>query len=220
MLIAPYIDHTLLSPTTSPEAVQTLCAEAVQYGFAAVCIPPFYVTLARHKTRGSNVKVATVAGFPLGYASIEAKYAEIKSAIADGADELDMVVNLCALKSGDWNYLEREILTCIQPVRLYRKTIKVIIETGELTDAELIKSCEVYAKYKVDFVKTSTGYAAKGADTHTIELLRAHLPENIQIKASGGIRTLSLAEALIKSGATRLGTSAGMSLIKERENVI
>lgn len=210
--IAGYIDHTVLKPTTLPADIEKLCNEALQFGFAAVCVPPHYVKTARSLTQGSAVATATVIGFPFGYSCISAKVEEVKKAIADGADELDIVINLCALKSADWDYLSAEITACLQPIRLHRKIIKVIIESGILTDEEIIGCCDLYAKHKVDFMKTSTGYAEHGASIHAIQLMRAQLPAEIQIKASGGIRTFAFAEELIAAGATRIGASASVAI--------
>lgn len=216
MNIAAYIDHTILKPTTTLPDVEQLCAEAVRYRFAAVCVPPYYVAAAKKLTEQSEVTVATVIGFPFGYSSIAAKVEEIKKAIADGADELDMVINLCALRNQDWEYLSREIVACLQPIRLNRKIIKVIIESGILTDDEIIACCDLYTKHKVDFVKTSTGYAEHGASIHAVSLMRSHLPEEIQIKASGGIRNFALAQELIEAGATRIGASASVAIVNNR----
>jgi deoxyribose-phosphate aldolase len=218
MNIASYIDHTILKPTTQNADIDQLCAEAVQYRFAAVCVPPPYISRARSATQQSEVKTATVIGFPFGYSTIEAKVAEVKQAITDGADELDIVINLCALKNGDWDYLSREIVACLQPVRLHRKVVKIIIESGILTDEEIVKCCGLYAKHKVDFVKTSTGYAEKGASVHAVRLMRANLPAEIEIKASGGIRTFAFAEELVLAGASRIGASAGITIVKEQQS--
>ncbi len=217
MNIASYIDHTILSPVTTAADVQRLCAEAVQYQFAAVCVPPHYVSLAKASLESTTVKITTVIGFPFGYSSTASKIASIKKAIADGVDELDMVHNLCTLKNGDWEYLSQEMAACLQPVRLYDKVIKVILETGLLSDEALIKCCALYAKRKVDFVKTSTGYAPEGATVKAVSLLRKHLPETIHIKASGGIRTLAFARELIEAGAGRIGTSAGVNIVLSDE---
>lgn len=212
MNIASYIDHTVLKPTTRNADIDKLCAEAVQYEFAAVCVPPPYISRAKAATRQSAVKTATVIGFPFGYSCIEAKVAEVKQAITDGADELDIVINLCALKNGDWDYLAKEIVACLQPIRLHRKVVKVIIESGILTDEEIVTACVLYAKHKVDFVKTSTGYAEQGASVHAVRLMRTNLPASIEIKASGGIRTFAFAEELILAGATRIGASASIAI--------
>lgn len=210
--IAGYIDHTILKPTTLLADVEKLCSEARQYGFAAVCVPPHYIKAARKLVDGSSVAVATVIGFPFGYSCTEAKVQEVRQAIADGADELDIVINLCALKSGDTDYLSAEITACLQPARLHRKIVKVIIESGILTDEEITTCCRLYAAHKVDFLKTSTGYAEQGASVHAVQLMRTLLPEEIQIKASGGIRTFAFAQELIAAGATRIGASASVAI--------
>ena len=191
--------------------------EAASFEFAAVCVPPPFVKIAKAFTANTHVKVATVIGFPFGYSAIEAKVAETVLAIVDGADELDMVANLIAIRNGDWAYLEKEIATIIQVIRSKGKVIKVIIESGILLEEEIIKCCELYAKYGVDFVKTSTGYAEKGASAAAVKLMRQHLPANIQIKASGGIRTFAFAQELIAAGATRLGCSASVAIMKESQ---
>lgn len=215
MNIEQYIDHTILKPTTTILDVQQLCKEALEHQFAAVCVPPYFVAKAAQLLAGTSVKVATVIGFPFGYSSIAAKEAEVRQAIAQGADELDIVINLAALKAGDWDYLSREITTLLQPIRLHRKIVKVIIESGILIDNEVIHCCELYAKHKVDYVKTSTGYAEKGAETATVALMRKHLPAEIKIKASGGIRTFAFAKELIDAGAVRIGASAGVAIAAE-----
>jgi len=213
MNIAPYIDHTLLHPATTTADIQRLCAEAVQHQFAAVCVSPYHVFTAAEALRDSDVKVATVVGFPMGYSSTESKIAAIKKAIADGADEIDMVQNLSALKNKDWAYISGETAACLQPLRLHNKSLKVIVETALITDEELIRCCELYAQRKVDFVKTSTGFAAEGATLKAVQLMRKHLPETIFIKASGGIRTFDFAFELIEAGAARIGTSAGVGMM-------
>ncbi len=210
--IAGYIDHTVLKPTTLLTDIVKLCDEARQFQFAAVCVPPHYVQAAREYTQDSPVATATVIGFPFGYSSIGAKVEEIKKALAEGVDELDIVINLCALKSGDWDYLSAEITACLQPIRLHRKIVKIIIESGILTDEEIIGCCNLYARHKVDFMKTSTGYAEHGASVHAVQLMRANLPPEIQIKASGGIRTFAFAKELIEAGATRIGASASVAI--------
>jgi deoxyribose-phosphate aldolase len=217
MNIASYIDHTILKPTTSPADVKKLCSEAVEYGFAAVCVPPPFVRTSKAALAGSGVKVATVAGFPFGYSVALAKLAEVQQAIKDGADELDVVINLAALKSGSWSYLESEIELLAEPVHAGGKLIKVIIESGILTDEEIIRCCDIYAKAGVDFVKTSTGYAEKGATLEAVQLMRANLPSGIKIKASGGIKTYSFATQLISAGADRLGCSASVAIVLQSQ---
>jgi deoxyribose-phosphate aldolase len=172
------------------------------------------IKVAKNFLPTSSVKIATVIGFPFGYAAAEAKIAEIILAMVDGADELDMVVNLIALKNNDWQYLANEITHILPIVKQQNKVIKIIIESGVLTDEEIIRCCELYGTAGVDFLKTSTGYAEKGATVEAVSLMRKHLPGNIQIKASGGIRSYAFAKQLIEAGATRLGCSSSVSLIK------
>lgn len=213
MNIAAYIDHTLLKPTILTAEIEKLCAEAHEYGFAAVCVPPPFVKRCKTILSPTHIKVATVTGFPFGYSVIEAKLAETVMAIVDGADELDMVINLVALKNGDWAYLEKEVRLVLEMVRKSNRVLKVIIESGVLTQDEIIRCCKLYAAAGVDFVKTSTGYAEKGASVEDVQLIRKHLPSTIKVKASGGIRTYEFASQLIAAGAERLGCSAGVGIV-------
>ena len=215
MNINSYIDHTILKPTTTLAEVEKICSEAVEYRFAAVCIPPLFVTKAVNLVKDSDVKVATVIGFPFGYSAIEAKVAEIVLAMVDGADELDMVINISAIKNNDWNFIANEINVIMPIVKSKSKIIKVIIESGILTDDEIIKCCDIYGMAGVDYVKTSTGYAEKGASVHAVKLIRSHLADSIKIKASGGIKTYSFAKELIDAGADRLGCSSSVQIVKE-----
>ena len=215
MDIASYIDHTILKPTTTVSEVEKICTEAITYGFAAVCIPPPFVRLAKGLLTGTTVKVATVIGFPFGYSAIEAKVSEILLAIVDGVDELDMVINLVALKNNDWAYLAGEISTIFPLVKGKNKVLKVIVESGVLTEEELIRCCTIYGTAGVDFMKTSTGYAATGATVEAVEIMRKHLPSSVKVKASGGIRSADFALALIAAGATRLGTSSGVAIVEQ-----
>ena len=213
MSIATYIDHTVLKPGTSLEDIQKLCNEAREYSFAAVCIPPYFVSNAYALLKNSNIKIATVIGFPFGYNNYEAKFKEAEIAVKDGANELDMVMNIAAFKNGDYNYIKEEVQTILQVMNKTNTILKVIIETGLLSDEEIIKCCDLYKNYPVNFLKTSTGYAEKGASVEAVSLMRKHLPEHIQIKASGGIKTFEFADALIKAGATRLGCSASVAIV-------
>lgn len=215
MNIASYIDHTVLKPTTTITDVEKLCAEAMQYDFAAVCVPPLFVKKAKELTAGSSVKVATVIGFPFGYSAIEAKVAEIILAILDSADELDMVINISAIKNKDWQFLASEINTVMPIIKGKGKIIKVIIESGILTDEEIITCCDIYGAAGVDFMKTSTGYAEKGATVHAVQLMRAHLASTIKIKASGGIKDYDFALQLINAGADRIGCSSSVKIAEE-----
>ena len=213
MTLSQYIDHTILKPTTLISDIEKLCAEAIEYQFAAVCIPPNFVKRAKSLVDGSSVKVATVIGFPFGYSAVEAKIAEILLAIVDGVDELDVVINISAIKNNDWQYLANEINHIMPIVRNGKKVIKIIIESGILTDTEIISCCEIYGLAGIDYLKTSTGYAEKGATVEAVKLFRLHLPDQVQIKASGGIRDYVFAKQLIDAGATRLGCSAGVAII-------
>ncbi len=217
--LASYIDHTILKQTTTLSDIDRVCVEASLENFKAVCIPPKYVTDAKKMLDGSRVKVATVIGFPLGYNATDTKVKEIEEALNLGADEVDMVIDLGALKNGDWKHLEKELRACLKPVRAAGKVIKIIVESGILTDNELIACCELYGKYDIDFMKTSTGFAEKGATVHAVELMKLHLPKHINIKASGGIKNYKFAKELIDAGATRLGCSASMQIMKESREV-
>lgn len=213
MSIAHFIDHTILKPETLSTDIEKVCAEAVTHGFASVCVPPYFVVLAKQKTTGSTVKVATVIGFPFGYSHHSAKVAEIGEALANGADELDMVINVAALVNGDIALLDAEIKAVVQAVGDSGATLKLILETGILTEDQIMACCVLYSNYPVQFLKTSTGYAAKGATVEAVQIMRANLPEHIQIKASGGIRDYAFAKQLIDAGATRLGCSASVAIV-------
>ncbi len=208
------IDHTFLKPDAKEEDIRRLCDEALQYGFAAVCIPPFYVPLAAEMLADSSVAVATVIGFPLGYSCTAAKVEEIKKAINDGAEELDVVVNLCAVKSGRWNVVRNDMDAVIRAAHLKGKIVKIIIETGLLTDEEMKRLCQMAAELEADFVKTSTGFNGPGASVEVVRKLRKCLPKGAKIKASGGIRTPEFAQELVEAGADRLGASSGPLLVK------
>ncbi len=214
MNLNQYIDHTILKPTTLISDIEKLCAEAKQYQFAAVCVPPNFVKQAKNLLKDSAVKVATVIGFPFGYSAVEAKIAEILLAMVDGADELDVVINISAIKNNDWLYLANEINHIMPIIRSKDKIIKIIIESGILTDEEIIKCCEIYGLAGIDYLKTSTGYAEKGATLEAVKLFRQHLPNQVQIKASGGIRDYAFAKQLLDAGATRLGCSAGVAIVQ------
>jgi len=219
-MIASYIDHTVLKPTTTVADIEKLCNEARQYGFAAVCVPPLFVKTALALVAGSSVKVATVIGFPFGYSAIEAKVAETVLAIVDGVHELDVVINISAIKNNDWQYLASEINTLLPIIRKTDKVVKIIIESGVLTDDEIIKCCDLYGAAGVDFMKTSTGYAEKGATVEAVALMRRHLADAIKIKASGGIKSYTFAQQLIAAGADRLGCSSSVQIVAEEKAAI
>ena len=213
MPLNKYIDHTILKPTCLVSDIEKLCAEAKQYDFAAVCVPPNFVKLAKEKLADSTVQVATVIGFPFGYSATEAKIAEIILAMVDGADELDVVANIAAIKNGDWSAIADEINHIMPIIRSKNKVVKIIIESGVLTDDEIIKCCDIYGIAGIDYLKTSTGYAEKGASVEAVKLFRKHLPDQVQIKASGGIRDYAAAKLMIDAGATRIGCSAGVAIV-------
>lgn len=213
MNLAARIDHTLLKPDASKEEIKNLCAEAKEYGFAAVCIPPYFVRKCKQWLSGTSVKIATVVGFPLGYAHTPAKVEEARRAIDEGADEIDMVLNIIALKADDTNYLKNELTSVATITQLRGGKLKVILETGLLTEAEIIRACKLCTEMSVDFVKTSTGFVQPGATVEVIKLLRKTLPKSIKIKASGGIRTKEFALQLVEAGADRIGSSASVSIV-------
>lgn len=218
MNLAPYIDHTILKPGLLLSEVAKVCSEAVEYGFAAVCIPPMMVKPAINYLKQLKAthlpKVATVIGFPFGYAAIEAKLAETVLAIVDGADELDVVINYTAIKNNDWQLVANEINHMMPIITNKNKVVKVIIESGMLTNDEIIKCCDLYGAAGVHFIKTSTGYAEKGASVEAVALIRKHVSDAVQIKASGGIRNYEFAKALVEAGATRLGCSSSIAIVK------
>ena len=207
MNLNQFIDHTILKPSTLVADIDKLCAEAIQYHFAAVCVPPNFVKQAKALTQGTSVKVATVIGFPFGYAAVEAKIAEIVLAM------VDVVANISAIKNKDFTYIANEINHIMPIIKTKGKTIKVIIESGILTDEEIIACCDIYGAAGIDYLKTSTGYAEKGATVEAVKLFRLHLPNHVQIKASGGIRDYAFAKELVDAGATRLGCSAGVAIV-------
>lgn len=214
MSLAQFIDHTALKQTTQLTDIEQLCSEATTYGFAAVCVPPFYVSFANDILIDSGVAIATVVGFPFGYHSISSKVAEAEEAVRNGADELDVVMNVAAFKNNMISYLEEEISELVAVAKKNDILVKVIIESGILSEEEIIRCCRLYKNYDVDFLKTSTGFAEKGASEEAVRIMRAHLPSHIRIKASGGIRTAEDARKMIDAGASRLGCSAGVAIIK------
>jgi deoxyribose-phosphate aldolase len=208
------IEHTLLKPYSNLSQVEKHCAEAIAYQFYGVCVIPYFVRTAKNLLQKSNVRLVTVVGFPFGYNHTPAKVEEVKKVIDAGADEIDMVMNIAALKNADYNVVANDIESVAMAVHMHNKLIKVIIESGILTDEEIIKACAICADAGVNFVKTSTGYSETGATLHAVQLIRKSLPAKIKIKASGGIKTRSFALQLIEAGADRIGTSSGVELVK------
>ena len=213
MDIAKMIDHTILKPEATKEQVKVLCEEAMEYGFASVCVNSSFVPYRSELLSDSQVKVCTVIGFPLGAASTVAKVAETKDAIANGADEVDMVVHVGMIKSKDWDYVEHDIQEVVDAAR-HKAAVKVIIETCLLTEEEKVKVCQICKDTGADFVKTSTGFSSGGATKEDVALMRKTVGEEMGVKASGGVRTKESAEEMLAAGATRLGTSSGIEIVK------
>lgn len=211
--VARMIDHTLLKPDATPDEIRTLCSEARTYSFASVCINPCYVKMCRDLLRGSVVKVCTVIGFPLGATTTEVKRAEAEQAIQNGAQEIDMVINIGMLKQGDYDYVFNDINQVVLAGKRSRVLTKVILETVLLTDEEKIKACVLSKKAKADFVKTSTGFSKGGATAGDIALMRLVVGSDMGVKASGGVRTAEDARAMIASGADRIGASASVKIV-------
>jgi len=212
MSLARFIDHTILKNSTTLTDIIKICNEAMEFGFAAVCVPPYFVQDAKKLIEASPVRLAAVIGFPFGYHHYKTKLTEAQLALDEGADELDVVMNIAAFKSNDIAYVETEIAEVSKLTSERGKTLKVIIESGILTEEEIIKCCQLYQHFPVQFLKTSTGYADKSASIEAVETMRRNLPEHIQIKASGGIRTAEFAQQLVNAGATRLGCSASVAI--------
>ena len=216
MSIASYIDHTLLKPDATGEQIDQLCAEAREYGFASVCVNPYYVARCVKNLKGTDVKVCTVVGFPLGATTAESKAFEALQAIASGAKEIDMVMNVCAMKSGHTKAIEQEIQARAAAVE-GQAILKVIIETCLLTDEEKNQACRIARRSGADFVKTSTGFSTGGATVEDVALMRKAVGSKLGVKASGGIRDYATAKAMIEAGATRIGASAGVAIVKEEQ---
>ncbi|MBX2897598.1 MAG: deoxyribose-phosphate aldolase [Cyclobacteriaceae bacterium] len=210
--LAHYIEHTNLSATLTIGAIDQLVSEAREFGFAGVCVPPFWVKRAQREIGSDKILLVTVAGFPLGYSTTETKLDEIKRAIDNGADEVDVVWNLSSFKTGlPWTKIE--IAKCSKLVHDHQKILKVIIETAYLSDAEIAEASKLCADAGADFVKTSTGFAPAGATVEHVKIMRQSVPETVGIKASGGIKTYAQALQLIEAGADRLGTSSGKNIV-------
>lgn len=220
MNFASMIDHSFLSQVTTIADIKILCSEAKEFGFRAVCIPPLFVKRAKEILKDSSVKVATVTGFPFGYSAIEAKLAEAVLAIVDGADEIEMVQNITAVKNADWQYLAKEINTIMPVIKSKGIAMTVILETGLLNVTELITCCDIYGAAGVDYVKTSTGFSTIGATVEAVSLLRTHLSDTVKINASGSVNTYQFALKLMEAGASSVSTNESIQLIKEAEVVI
>lgn len=207
-----YIDHTLLKPEVTKEQIVQLCQEAKEYQFAAVCVNPIWVNLCANELKGTEVKVATVVGFPLGATTPEVKAFETKQAVSHGATEIDMVLNIGALKSGDKDLVKRDIAAVVEAAG-DQAIVKVILETGLLTDEEISESSKISVEAGAHFVKTSTGFGPGGATVPHIELMRKTVGPDIGVKASGGVRDYETALAMVQAGANRIGASAGIAIV-------
>ena len=216
MSIASYIDHTLLKQDATGQQIDQLCAEAAQYHFASVCVNPYYVARCVKNLKGTDVKVCTVVGFPLGATTTEAKVFETLQAIATGATEIDMVINVGALKSGHIKGVEQDIQALVAACE-GNALLKVIIETCLLTDEEKVLACQIAKRCGADFVKTSTGFSTGGATVEDIALMRETVGPEMGVKASGGIRDYAKAKAMVEAGATRIGASAGIAIVEAEQ---
>lgn len=215
--IQNYIEHTNLKATITSGAIELLLKEAHEHNLFGICVPPFWVKKAKRDIGKSTIQLVTVIGFPLGYQMSQTKEAEALQAIKDGADELDMVLNVSALKS-EMMWPKIEIAKMGKLAHENGKILKVIIETAYLTETEIIEACKICADAGADFVKTSTGFAPEGAKVEHVKLMRSVLPEHVGIKASGGIKTFEQAVELIEAGADRIGTSSGPQICQDAEN--
>ena len=211
--VARMIDHTLLSPDATPESIKKLCDEATKYNFASVCVNPCYIKLCNGLLQGTNVKVCSVIGFPLGATTTEVKRSEAEQVLKEGAQEIDMVINVGMLKSGNYDYVFNDINQVVLAAKKYGAVAKVIIETALLTDEEKVKACLIAKSAKADFVKTSTGFSKGGATAGDVALMRYVVGSAVGVKASGGVRTLEDAREMIRSGADRIGASASVKIV-------
>ena len=214
MEINKYIDHTVLKATTTPKDIEKLCNEAKEYKFYSVCVNGCYVSLCKKLLVNTEVKVAAVIGFPLGAMSTEAKVYEAKKCIEDGANEIDMVINVGMLKAKEYDYVREEIRQIKEAIGT--NVLEVIIETCYLTDDEKVKACELAVEAKADFVKTSTGFGTNGATFEDVTLMKKTVGNRAKVKASGGVKTYETAVKYIELGAERLGTSSGIQIINKK----
>ena len=210
--LAAYIDHTLLKPDASRAQLEQLCAEAIEHKFFSVCVNGSWVMTARHLLENTDIKVACVVGFPLGAMAADVKRFETETAVDDGAHEIDVVLNIARLKAGDDKYVLRELIDVAEAAD--ERTVKVILETCLLTDAEKIRACQLVVESGAHFVKTSTGFSSAGATLADVKLMRETVGPKFGVKASGGVRDAQTALAMIAAGATRLGTSSGIAIVK------
>jgi deoxyribose-phosphate aldolase len=213
--IARLIDHTLLKPDATRAQIETLCAEAREHGFATVCVNPTWVPLCARLLRGSETRVCTVVGFPLGATLPEVKAFEAARVVDEGACEVDMVMNVGALKSGDYRAVERDVAGVVAASHRGGALVKVIIETALLSDDEKVKACVVVRAAGAEFVKTSTGFASSGATPEDVALMRRVVGPDVGVKAAGGVKDLKSAQAMLQAGADRIGASVGVKIVQE-----
>lgn len=213
MNLASYIEHTVLKPDCIKTDIKKVCEEALQYGFYGVCVPPFFVREAVQYLENSPVKVITVAGFPMGYAATPAKVEEVKRAIDEGADEIDVVVNICAIKNRSWSFVRNDIESVTRAAHLKGKVIKVIMETALLEKTDIQRLCELCSAIDVNFVKTATGFNEVNNTPELVAFIKQHLNKAVKIKVSGGIKTQAQAIALIEAGANRIGASGSLEIV-------
>lgn len=211
--IERYIEQTILKPQTVDADIESLVQDAKKYGFVGICVPPFWVKKAKREIGDAPIQLVTVVGFPLGYNMTETKVFETEQAIKDGADEIDVVWSVTAFKAG-MNWPKIELARLAKVCHDQERILKVIIETAYLSEEEIIKACKICAEAGVDYVKTSTGFAAEGANERHIKLMRENLPSSVGIKASGGIKTYEQALRMIQAGADRIGTSSGIQIVE------
>lgn len=219
MSIAAYIDHTLLKQDAAAPQIDRLCAEAAQYHFASVCVNPWYVPRCVKHLQGTGVKVCTVVGFPLGATTTESKVFETLQAVRSGAEEIDMVMNVCAMKSGNTRAIEQEIQALAAAVEGHA-ILKVILEACLLTEEEKILACQIAKRAGADFVKTSTGFSTGGATVADVALMRRTVGPEMGVKAAGGIRDYATAKAMLDAGATRIGASAGIAIVQQEQEAL
>ncbi|MFM6925331.1 MAG: deoxyribose-phosphate aldolase [Ferruginibacter sp.] len=216
MGLTEHIDHTCLKPDATLRDVELLCSEAIEYKFSNICVPPLFVKKAKSVTAETNIRTATVIGFPFGYSAIEAKIAEIVLAVIDEADELEVVVNTAAVKNADWQFLANEINNMMPVIRSKGKKITVILETGLMTDTEIITACDIYGAAGVDFVKAGTGTMENSRIVEQVKLIRKHLAETIPVKAATGVKNYREARDLLNAGANRISCSNSLIIVQEQ----
>lgn len=215
MKLNKYIDHTLLKPEATKTQIENLCKEAIKYDFASVCVNPTYVAYCAKLLKNSDVKVCTVIGFPLGSNTTETKVFETKNAIENGADEIDMVINIGALKDKNYNFVKEDIESVVKAAN--SKLVKVILETCLLTEEEVKEACKLSQEAKADYVKTSTGFSKSGASVEMVKIMYDTVHDTMKVKASGGVRTYDDAIKMIEAGASRIGTSNGVGIVTGHE---